>query len=119
MRKPQARNAFDEELVSVEVPGRPPHTVERDEHPRGETTMEALAKLKPAFIPNGTVTAGNSSGINDGAAALLLCDAETGERLGVEPLARVMACASAGVATRRHGAGSRFQQRNARCNVPG
>ncbi len=92
-----ARGAFDDELIAVEVPGRPPHTVERDEHPRTETTLEALTKLKPAFVPHGTVTAGNSSGINDGAAALLLCDAQTGARLGLQPLARLIACASAGV----------------------
>jgi 3-oxoadipyl-CoA thiolase len=92
-----ARNAFDDELLVVEVPGRPPHTIERDEHPRAESTIEALAKLKPAFVQNGTVTAGNSSGINDGAAALLLCDAQTGTQLGLKPMARVVACASAGV----------------------
>jgi 3-oxoadipyl-CoA thiolase len=92
-----ARGAFDDELLAVEVPGRPPHTLERDEHPRAESTLEALARLKPAFVQNGTVTAGNSSGINDGAAAVLLCDAETGTHLGVEPLARVVACSSAGV----------------------
>jgi acetyl-CoA C-acetyltransferase/3-oxo-5,6-didehydrosuberyl-CoA/3-oxoadipyl-CoA thiolase len=92
-----ARGAFDDELLPVEVPGRPPHTVDRDEHPRAESTIEALAKLKPAFVQNGTVTAGNSSGINDGAAAVLLCDAQTGARLGLKPIARVVACASAGV----------------------
>jgi 3-oxoadipyl-CoA thiolase len=92
-----ARGAFDDELLAVEVPGHRPHTFERDEHPRAESTLEALAKLKPAFVQNGTVTAGNSSGINDGAVAVLLCDAETGTHLGVEPLARVVACASAGV----------------------
>lgn len=92
-----ARGAFDDELVAVEVPGRSTHTVDRDEHPRADSTLEALAKLKPAFLRNGTVTAGNSSGINDGAAAMLLCDAQTGARLGVKPLARFVACASAGV----------------------
>jgi acetyl-CoA acetyltransferase family protein len=59
--------------------------------------MEALAKLRPAFRPNGTVTAGNSSGINDGAAALLLCEAERARQLGLTPMARILACASAGV----------------------
>ena len=92
-----ARNAFDDELIAVDVPGRQPHTVERDEHPRADSTIEALAKLKPAFLQNGTVTAGNSSGINDGAAALVLCDAQTGAQLGLQPMARVVACASAGV----------------------
>lgn len=69
-----------------------------DEHPRGDTTMESLAKLKPAFATNGTVTAGNSSGINDGAAALVLADAESARSLGLSPMARVVATGAAGVA---------------------
>jgi 3-oxoadipyl-CoA thiolase len=92
-----ARGAFVDELIPVTVHGRTPHTVERDEHPRSGSTMEALAKLRPAFRPNGTVTAGNSSGINDGAAALLLCEAERARQLGLTPMARILACASAGV----------------------
>jgi acetyl-CoA C-acetyltransferase/3-oxo-5,6-didehydrosuberyl-CoA/3-oxoadipyl-CoA thiolase len=71
--------------------------VARDEHPRPETTLEALAKLKPAFAADGTVTAGNSSGINDGAAAVLLVEAKTAERLGLKPLAVVGPSAAAGV----------------------
>lgn len=89
------RNAFDHELIPVVVGD---VTVAKDEHPRPGTTLESLAKLKPAFKDGGTVTAGNSSGINDGAAALLLCEAETARRLNWRPLARVTACASAGVA---------------------
>jgi 3-oxoadipyl-CoA thiolase len=85
-----AKDAFKDELVAAGA-------VIADEHPRPETTLEALAKLKPAFKTNGTVTAGNSSGINDGAAALLLCDAEAAKRLGLQPFARVVATASAGV----------------------
>jgi acetyl-CoA acetyltransferase family protein len=69
-----------------------------DEHPRPETTLDALAKLTPAFKDGGTVTAGNSSGINDGAAALLLCEAQAARRLGLAPMARFLGCASAGVA---------------------
>ncbi len=85
-----AKNTFAEELISV-------GDITADEHPRPETTLEGLAKLKPAFKTNGTVTAGNSSGINDGAAALLLCEAEAAKRLGLQPIARVVATASAGV----------------------
>jgi acetyl-CoA C-acetyltransferase/3-oxo-5,6-didehydrosuberyl-CoA/3-oxoadipyl-CoA thiolase len=93
------RGAFDDEIVPVDV--RPSHGDEnsfsRDEHPRPQTTFEALAKLQPAFKPDGTVTAGNSSGINDGAAALLLCEAATGAAMGLRPMARFIGCAAAGV----------------------
>lgn len=93
------RNAFAGELVSVPIEGSSPATsVTSDEHPRPETTMERLAKLQPAFKSDGTVTAGNSSGINDGAAALLLCEAQVARRLGLLPMARIVACASVGVA---------------------
>jgi 3-oxoadipyl-CoA thiolase len=70
----------------------------RDEHPRPDVTVESLAKLKPAFNKNGTVTAGSSSGINDGAAALLVMDAELARERGYTPLARIVATAVAGVA---------------------
>jgi len=93
------RNAFAGELVPVPIEGSSPaSSVTSDEHPRPETTMERLAKLQPAFKSDGTVTAGNSSGINDGAAALLLCEAQTARRLGLRPMARIVACASVGVA---------------------
>ena len=85
-----AKNIFGEELIAA-------GDVTADEHPRPDTTLEALAKLKPAFKPNGTVTAGNSSGINDGAAALLLCEASAAEKLGLKPMARIVATAAAGV----------------------
>ncbi len=90
---------FDAEIVPVEIPQRKgePLIVSRDEHPRPETTLEALAKLRPAFAKDGTVTAGNSSGINDGAAAVLLVEAATAARLGLRPLAVVGASATAGV----------------------
>ncbi len=89
---------FAEEIVPVEVQqGRQKTVVERDEHPRPDTTLDGLAKLKPAFRENGTVTAGNSSGLNDGAAALLLMEAKAAERLNLEPHAYVRASASAGV----------------------
>jgi 3-oxoadipyl-CoA thiolase len=93
-----ARNAFADELVPVMVDGTDGRHLSKDEHPRPETTIEDLAKLEPAFRPDGTVTAGNSSGINDGAAALLLCEAGAARRLGLHPMARILACASAGVA---------------------
>jgi len=86
-----ARGAFDDELVAV-------GDVARDEHPRPETTLAALAALKPAFATDGSVTAGNASGMNDGAAALVLVEAEAAKRLGLRPLARVIATATAGVA---------------------
>jgi len=94
-----AAGKFKAELVPVVVPQKKgePTVVDRDEHPRPDTTLEQLAKLPPAFKPDGTVTAGNSSGINDGAAALLLMEAQTAQRLGYQPLARVVASAVAGV----------------------
>jgi 3-oxoadipyl-CoA thiolase len=84
------RHAFDDEIVPI-------GEVFADEHPRPDTTLEALAKLKPAFKKDGTVTAGNSSGINDGASALLLCEAQTAARLGLRPLARIVSSGVAGV----------------------
>jgi 3-oxoadipyl-CoA thiolase len=94
------RGAFDAELVAVPAAeaSNVERLVSRDEHPRPETTLEGLSKLRPAFKAGGTVTAGNSSGINDGAAALLLCEAQTARRLGLSPMARFAGCASAGVA---------------------
>ncbi|MGB8520384.1 MAG: thiolase family protein, partial [Candidatus Tumulicola sp.] len=90
---------FADELVSVRVESKNgAHEVTADEHPRPQTTRESLAALKPAFASGGTVTAGNSSGINDGAAALVLAESEAAKRLGLRPMARVIACASAGVA---------------------
>jgi 3-oxoadipyl-CoA thiolase len=93
------RGAFDAEIVPVTVRRQgAARVVSRDEHPRPETTMDALARLRPAFKAGGSVTAGNSSGINDGAAAILLCEAAAAQRLGLVPMARFVACASAGVA---------------------
>src|SRR5439155_9010872 len=90
---------FDSQIVPVTIP-RPkgePVVVTRDEHPRADTSENALAALMPAFRGGGTVTAGNSSGINDGAAALLLVEAERARDLGLKPLARVISTAVAGV----------------------
>jgi acetyl-CoA acetyltransferase family protein len=90
---------FDAQIVPVEVPQRKgdPIAVSRDEHPRADTSAEALARLKPAFRDGGSVTAGNSSGINDGASAVLVIEAEQARTLGLHPLARVVATAVAGV----------------------
>jgi acetyl-CoA acetyltransferase family protein len=98
---------FADELVSVTVPRRrgDPVLVDRDEHPRPDTTAETLAGLRPVFADDGTVTAGNASGINDGAAALCVTSQARAEHLGVEPLARVVASAVAGVEPERMGMG--------------
>ena len=96
-----------EEIVPVSVPQRrgDPIVVASDEHPRPETTPELLAKLRPAFRPDGTVTAGNSSGINDGAAATLVASERAVERWGLTPLARIAGSALAGVPPRIMGIG--------------
>jgi 3-oxoadipyl-CoA thiolase len=88
-----------EEIIAVSVPQArgEPVVVDRDEHPRPGTTLEALARLRPAFTRDGSVTAGNSSGINDGAAALLVMSAERARSLGLEPIARIVSTAVAGV----------------------
>jgi 3-oxoadipyl-CoA thiolase len=90
---------FAPEIVAVPIPQRKgdPLLVSGDEHPRPETTYDSLAKLKPAFREGGSVTAGNSSGVNDGACALVLVEAKRAEQLGLRPLARVAASAVAGV----------------------
>jgi len=98
---------FDGQLVPVPIPQRKgdPVLVARDEHPRADTTTEGLAKLRPAFRPGGTVTAGNASGINDGAAAVLVVEADRARTLGLRPMARVLATAVAGVDPRVMGIG--------------
>jgi 3-oxoadipyl-CoA thiolase len=94
---------FDDQIVPIEVPqpkggrGGDPIVVSRDEHPRADTSMAALAKLRAAFRDGGSVTAGNSSGINDGASAVLLAEAATARDLGLRPLARIVSTAVAGV----------------------
>ena len=99
---------FAQEIVPVEIPQRkgPPLQVTTDERPRRDTSLEALARLRPAFrTDGGTVTAGNSSGLNDGAAALLVMSAKRAEALGLKPLAKVLASGAAGVAPRVMGYG--------------
>ncbi len=97
---------FAGEIVPVTVPDRKaPVVVSADEHPRPDSTIEALAKLKPIVRAEGTVTAGNASGVNDGAAALLLASADAVARHGLTPIARILGVASAGVAPRIMGMG--------------
>ena len=102
-----ASGRFDDEITPVTVAGRKgPTVVERDEHPRPDTTAESLAKLPPVFDAEaGTVHAGNSSGITDGAAALVLASEEEVRGAGVEPLGRVVSWTSAGVEPERMGIG--------------
>jgi acetyl-CoA acyltransferase len=102
-----AAGRLAEEIVAVEVPQRKGAAVlaERDEHPRPETTLEALTRLPTPFRKGGTVTAGNASGINDGACALLVASEAAARRHGLEPLARVVAMATAGVPPRIMGFG--------------
>jgi len=109
LRCESARNAgrFAEEIVPASIQRRkqPDLVIEHDEHPRPGSTLEAMAALPTPFRKNGTVTAGNASGINDGACALLLASAEAAARHGLEPKARVVAMATAGVAPRIMGIG--------------
>jgi 3-oxoadipyl-CoA thiolase len=99
----QDAGAFDRELLPVPVARGEP--VARDEGPRRDTSLDKLARLDPAFRPGGTVTAGNSSGLNDGAAALLVLGADRAADLGLKPLARILSCAAAGVDPRVMGVG--------------
>jgi acetyl-CoA C-acetyltransferase len=94
----QKAGRFKDEIVPVTVKSRRGDTVvDTDEHPKHGTTFEVLAKLRPAFDKNGTVTAGNASGINDGAAAVVLMTADMAQRRGAKPLARIVSWATAGV----------------------
>ncbi len=94
----QKAGLFADEIAPVTVPNRKGDiTIDRDEYIRAGTTLDALAKLKPAFSKDGTVTAGNASGINDGAAALVLMGADDAAARGLSPLARIVAWATAGV----------------------
>lgn len=98
---------FKQEIVPVTIPQKKgdPKVIDTDERPRRDTTMESLGKLKAAFRDGGTVTAGNSSGLNDGAAALLLMSADRAKSLNLKPLARIVTSASAGVPPRVMGYG--------------
>jgi acetyl-CoA acyltransferase len=103
----QADGTFADEMIPVTVQLKRDQrvTVDRDEHVRGDTTLEALAKLPAPFRAGGTVTAGNSSGLNDGACALVLASADAAKRYGLTPKARILGAATAGVAPRLMGVG--------------
>lgn len=98
---------FKEEIIPIEIPQRKgdPIVVDTDERPRRDSSLEKLAKLRPAFREGGTVTAGNASGVNDGAAAVLLMSADKAKELGVKPWMRVVSSAAAGVEPRTMGYG--------------
>lgn len=101
----QREGFFDEEIVPVEIPGKKERTtVAHDEHPRPDTTLEKLAALKPLFA-GGTVTAGNASGINDGAAAMIVASEQAVAQHGLQPRAQILGMASAGVPPRVMGLG--------------
>jgi 3-oxoadipyl-CoA thiolase len=108
-RTAEAANSgrLGEEIVPVTIPARKgdPVVVAKDEQPRPDTTLEALAKLKPIVKPNGTITAGNASGVNDGAGALLLASEPAAAKQGLRPMARVIASAATGVLPRVMGIG--------------
>jgi acetyl-CoA C-acetyltransferase len=103
----QGKGVFSDEIIPVSIPQRKadPVIFDRDEFPRAGVTAEGLAKLRPAFAKDGTVTAGNASGINDGAAAVLMMSESTAKELGLEPLATIKAYSSAGVAPEIMGTG--------------
>jgi acetyl-CoA acyltransferase len=98
---------FSDEIIPLNVPSKKgePVVVHKDEQPRPDSTLEALAKLKPIVKPNGTITAGNASGVNDGAGALLLASESAASKYGLTPIARVVSSASAGVLPRIMGIG--------------
>jgi len=98
---------FKQEILPVPIPQRKGESVlfETDERPRRDTSLEALSRLQPAFKTNGTVTAGNSSGLNDGSAALLIMREEKAKALGIKPMARVVSMGAAGVPPRTMGLG--------------
>lgn len=106
-QRAMAAGRFVREIAPVSIPQRKgdPKIVDTDEHPRAETTLEGLAKLKAPFREGGSVTAGNASGVNDGAAALLIASEEAAKRHGLTPRGRVVAMATAGVAPRIMGFG--------------
>jgi len=105
--KAQAEGFFRSEIIPIPIPQKKgePKVFDTDEHPRPDTTLENLAKLKPIVKPNGTITAGNASGINDGSSALLLASESTAQKYGLTPRVRVLTSAVAGVAPRIMGMG--------------
>ncbi len=109
-----AEGAFKEEIVPVVIKGKKGDTVfDTDEYPKQDASVDKLAKLNPAFKKDGTVTAGNASGINDGAAAFVIMSADKAKELGLKPMAKVLSYASAGVAPEIMGIGPVPASRNA------
>jgi acetyl-CoA C-acetyltransferase len=110
----QKAGRFDDEIVAFTVKGRKGDTVvDKDEYIRHGATVENMAKLKPAFTKEGTVTAGNASGLNDGAAGVLLMSADDAAKRGIEPLARIASYATAGLDPAYMGAGPIYASRRA------
>ena len=109
----QESGRFKEEIIPIDIPQRkgPPLIFDKDEHPRSDTTLDGLAKLKPAFRSPGTVTAGNASGINDGAAVVILSTESKAKTLGLPIMARIVAYANAGVDPSIMGTGPIFATR--------
>ena len=101
----QANGRLGKEIAPVTIPQRKgdPVVVAKDEHPRAGTTVEALAKLPTPFRQGGTVTAGNASGVNDGAAALIVASEAAAKKYGLTPIARILGGAAAGVCAAHHG----------------
>jgi acetyl-CoA C-acetyltransferase len=99
MKPAMEEGRFNEQIVPISIPVKKgePFIFKTDEHPRPQTTIEALSKLQPAFLKGGTVTAGNSSGLNDGASALVIMSREKAEELAITPLAVIRSYAVAGV----------------------
>jgi acetyl-CoA C-acetyltransferase len=110
----QKAGKFADEIVAYTVPGRKGDTiVDQDEYIRHGATMEAMQKLRPAFTKDGSVTAANASGLNDGAAAALLMSADEAEKRGIEPLARIVSYATAGLDPQIMGVGPIYASRKA------
>lgn len=113
-RAAAAAERLSEEIVAVEIPTKKgPKRIEKDEQTRADSTVEALAKLKPSFLPTGIVTAGNASGINDGAAALVLTTRESALKRSIKPLGKLIAWAAKGVAPEIMGIGPASAAREA------
>jgi acetyl-CoA C-acetyltransferase len=115
----QADNLFANEIVKVEIPQRrgEPLVFDRDEYPKAGVTAEGLGNLRPAFDREGTVTAGNASGINDGAAALLVMSEDKAKELGLTPMATIKSYASAGVDPAIMGTGPTRPLPRSRCRL--
>lgn len=103
----QKKNKFNDEIIPIEIPQRKgdPIVFDKDEYPRQGTTEKTLSSLRPSFTKEGSVTAGNASGLNDGAAAVIVMTLSTAEKLGLEPLAKIVSSASTGVDPKIMGTG--------------